>query len=167
MSENQANGQVVCSRFQDGGKGLGKTGWEKIRENRVGAGERQSSEDLFLVYPMIGQLWQFTSTLLRQSLASGTQSLANMNMSSMSNPWRFDICFSESGLGRQIEVFKKTLTGSSPSLLPPFFARSLFHCSLGFFARLHWRRSARASLQIFCLTTRAWLERKNTEWFAV
>ena len=108
---------------------------------------------LFLVYPMIGQLWQFTSTLLRQSLASGTQSLANMNMSSMSNPWRFDICFSESGLGRQIEVFKKTLTGSSPSLLPPFFARSLFHCSLGFFARLHWRRSARASLQIFCLTT--------------
>ena len=90
-----------------------------------------------------------------------------MNMSSISNPWRFDICFSESGLGRQIEVFKKTLTGSSPYLIPPFFARSLFHCSLGFFARLHWRRSARASLQIFCLTTRAWLERKNTEWFAV
>ena len=63
-----------------------------------------------------------------------------MNMSSMSNPWNFDICFTESGLGGQIEVFKKTLKGSSPSL-PPFFARSLFHCSLCFFARLHWPRA--------------------------
>ena len=29
----------------------------------------------------------------------------------------------------------------SPSLFPPFFTRSLFHCSPAFFARLHWTKA--------------------------
>ena len=89
MSENQANGQVACSRLQDGGKGLGKTGREKIRENCVGAGERQGSEDNGIPLPGIPDDWSIVTiyaTLLRQSLASGTQSPANMNMSNISNP---------------------------------------------------------------------------------
>ena len=61
MSENQANGQVACSRLQDGGKGLGKTGREKISENCVGAGERQGSEDNGIPLPGIPDDWSIVT----------------------------------------------------------------------------------------------------------
>ena len=87
-------------------------------------------------YPMIGQLWQLTSTLT--SLCA--QRLTNMP--SMLNPptphlltvWHFD---TRNGF---LLIWNDAYT-LPPSLIPPFLARSLFyHCSLGFFARLDWPR---------------------------
>ena len=43
------------------GKGLGRAGREKIRENRVGAGERQSSGDSGIPLPGIPDDWSIVT----------------------------------------------------------------------------------------------------------
>jgi len=88
----------------------------------------------------------YFNTFVNHYIWLGAQSLTNIP--GMWNPptpqlstfWHFYTRNGCLGSGR-IEVYEKMPTGSLSFSIPAVFARSLFHCSLAFFARPHWPRA--------------------------
>ena len=137
--------------------------WRKRIElqNRVGPRRRRSSGTcisiifntsippvyLLLVYPVIGQLWQFTSILQSFGFARAVEKTCRAGETLIHRTfwrldiWHFDTRKGFSGNGR-IEVFENwDAHRLSPPLFSSFLSSSLFRYSFTFFVRRHRPRA--------------------------